>query len=80
MGKPAQVSVYPNPSPNGAVTLAFTTNTPKSIMVYDISGRVIKMASEVTTDYYNLAGLQGGIYILKVINNGPARPLQAGSL
>jgi len=66
----SQVSVYPNPSPNGAVTLVFPSFAPKSIMVYDISGRAVRTVSGVTTNQYTLSGLQGGIYILKVINNG----------
>jgi hypothetical protein len=65
----ATLSVYPNPSPSGNVTVTFSNTTPKDIIVCDISGKIIKRVSEVVTSQYILSGLQGGIYILKVINN-----------
>lgn len=63
------LSVYPNPSQNGNITLAFGNTSPKDILVCDISGKIIRRISEVVTNQYALSGLQGGFYILKVINN-----------
>ena len=66
---PTLVSVYPNPSQDGNVTVAFANTEPKDIVVCDISGKIIRKAGEVVANRYTLSGLQGGIYILKVIDN-----------
>jgi hypothetical protein len=63
------LSVYPTPSQNGAVTLSFADTESKDILVSDISGRIVRKMRDVVTNRSFISGLQGGIYILKVIHN-----------
>jgi len=67
-------SAYPNPSPDGVVTLSFRNTDNRDILVIDICGKIIKHVSEVSANHYTLSGLRAGVYILKVINdtNGQA--------
>jgi len=67
--RPSLLSVYPNPSQDGTVTLSFANTSPKDILVSDASGRIIRTVQKVVSNYYTLSGLPGGMYILKVVDN-----------
>jgi hypothetical protein len=67
-GSATTVLVYPNPAVNGNTTIVFNNTDQKDLYVTDMSGRVIRTASNLTANTYQLNGLKSGLYILKVIN------------
>lgn len=61
------VLLYPNPSPDGNLTLSFGSTDRKDIQLTDGSGRIIKMQSGITASQYRLTGLKSGMYFLKIL-------------
>ena len=61
----ANVSVYPNPT-NGQLTVN-SNEAIESIVIYDLSGRIVEMQdlNAVTTANLNVAHLNSGIYFIK---------------
>jgi hypothetical protein len=63
------IAVYPNPS-TGIFNLALGTFSPESIIVYDLSGKVIHKEDNVTLSNFNyqlnLANASSGIYFIKI--------------
>ena len=61
----ANVSVYPNPT-SGQLTVN-SNETIQSIVIYDLSGRIVGMQdiNAETTAYLNVAHLNSGIYFIK---------------
>jgi len=68
------LSVYPNPSRDGNITLSFGNTDKKDIIVGDLSGKVLKMIRGISANNYAISGLPSGIFVLKVVNtaNGQA--------
>ena len=59
-------NVYPNPATN-SVTFSFPDNSPKTIIIFDITGK--KMESDLvknTSIILNTGGLAGGLYIYQI--------------
>lgn len=65
----AGLKVYPNPVSNGVLHVESDLNTEKTISLFDVLGKeVIKTTTSNTT--INIANLNSGIYIVKVIEGG----------
>lgn len=62
------ILIYPNPAVNGTTMAVFNNSDQKDIILTDMSGKVIKTASNLSTNNYQLTGLKSGMYILKVVN------------
>ncbi len=60
------VTLYPNPSPDGNVTVVFSNSDRKDIQLTDGNGRIIKMQAGISTNRYMLNGLRTGLYFLKI--------------
>lgn len=58
--------VYPNPSPNGNVSVVFNNSDKKSLLLTDSNGKTIQTKSNVNISQYNITGLKSGIYFLKI--------------
>ncbi|MDX2189453.1 MAG: T9SS type A sorting domain-containing protein, partial [Bacteroidota bacterium] len=58
----AVISVYPNPTENGEVTVVAPVGT--AIVIYDLSGSVVKSATAVDNKT-SISGLTPGFYIVK---------------
>lgn len=68
-GTGTKVVIYPNPAMNGNATIVFNNNDRKEIYISDMSGRIVKTASNLTTNSYQVTGLKSGMYIVKVVNS-----------
>ncbi|HSB94441.1 MAG TPA: T9SS type A sorting domain-containing protein [Flavitalea sp.] len=67
-GTGTTVLIYPNPSVNGNSTIVFNNSDQKDLYITDMSGRIIRTASNLSGNSYQLNGLKSGLYILKIIN------------
>lgn len=64
----SKISILPNPS-NGIFTV--TTEVPVSVLIYDITGKVVYTANELNNDaIINLTSYNKGIYLAKVTGEG----------
>ncbi|WP_430411541.1 T9SS type A sorting domain-containing protein [Kordia sp.] len=61
-------SMYPNPTNGNTVTIASASNSVKEVKVYSIIGK--QVINTKITNTLNVAGLQSGIYIIKITENG----------
>ncbi|MFT4758103.1 MAG: N-formylglutamate amidohydrolase [Paraglaciecola sp.] len=70
--RPQNLILYPNPSPNGKVTLQyFSTEEEVTISVYDITGKLIfhqilPFSSEENQSYFDFSFDNKGIYLIKI--------------
>ena len=70
-GKAAAVQLYPNPTPDGAITLDWNTapGAELEVVVTDVSGRIVLRANDVARDYntrtpLSIGNAAKGIYFL----------------
>ncbi len=64
----AGLSVYPNPVTNGTLFINSTSGVNKSIVIYDILGK--QVLKTVTANAVNVSNLNGGVYVLKITEDG----------
>ena len=65
----AGLKVYPNPVSNGVLHVESNLNTERTISLFDVLGKeVIKTTTSNTI--INIANLNSGIYIVKILENG----------
>ncbi len=64
----AKLLVYPNPSMDGKISVVFEDggNAARSVIVSDMSGRMIKQYRNVSTNNLSIEGLESGVYSIKV--------------
>ncbi|HEX8269971.1 MAG TPA: T9SS type A sorting domain-containing protein [Flavobacterium sp.] len=65
----AGLSVYPNPVVDGKLFITSSSNESKSVVVYDILGKQV-VNTIVTDQAVNVSNLKGGVYIVKITENG----------
>lgn len=65
-GAGSRVLVYPNPSDNGTVNVAFDSFNQKDIQLTDINGKVQRKWTGYTSAQLQLKQLRSGIYLLNV--------------
>lgn len=63
-----KVVVYPNPTTNGKVNLAFETANEKDIVVSDMAGRVVKKYSNVRSNNLVIENLNEGFYTIQILD------------
>jgi hypothetical protein len=65
------IAIYPNPS-EGIFNIAMGTINPKTILVYDIVGKIVYSKSEFETNQSNVAfdisDVSAGVYFVKIIS------------
>ncbi|RXR24617.1 T9SS type A sorting domain-containing protein [Flavobacterium stagni] len=64
----AGLAVYPNPVKNGVFYINTEANTTKSVRVYDMIGK--EVINTTTTDAVNVSGLNKGLYLVQITENG----------
>lgn len=63
------LKVYPNPVVNGNLYITSNSNESKEVAVFDVLGKQV-MKTTVTNQAVNVASLKGGIYIVKITEDG----------
>jgi hypothetical protein len=73
MGKtnPSEMTVFPNPSSNGAISIRFTDDNflPTQIYITDVAGKRVGFTIQTEGNLFNLSGinnLSAGIYFVQV--------------
>lgn len=61
-------SMYPNPASGSTVTISSASNNAKSVKVYSIIGK--QVINTTITNILDVSGLQSGIYIVQIAENG----------
>jgi hypothetical protein len=61
-------SMYPNPANGSTVTISSASNNAKSVKVYSIIGK--QVINTTITNTLDVSGLQSGIYIVQITENG----------
>jgi hypothetical protein len=61
--------VYPNPVSNGTLFVETSANSEKTIVIYDILGKQV-LNTTTTSIEVNVANLKGGLYIVKITEEG----------
>ncbi|PZO34540.1 MAG: hypothetical protein DCE86_01930 [Flavobacteriaceae bacterium] len=64
----AGLKVYPNPVMNGKLFIASDANIEKTVAIYDVLGK--QVVNTTTTDLVNVSNLKGGVYIIKITEEG----------
>ena len=62
------LKVYPNPVTNGTLFIDTTSDAPKAVVIYDILGK--QVVSTITQNAVNVSNLKGGVYIVKITEEG----------
>lgn len=63
-------AMYPNPANRSSfITITSTKNMHKDILVYDVFGKEI-LKKQITNNLLDVASLQAGVYIMKVVEDG----------
>jgi hypothetical protein len=62
------LKVYPNPVSNGTFYIDTNANSTKEVIVYDVLGKQVVKTS--TTNAVNVSNLKGGVYIVKITEEG----------
>ena len=60
--------VYPNPSPNGQVTVGFGNVSEKDITVVNLQGKLVKIWNSFKSDNLVISGLKPGMYMLQIFD------------
>ena len=62
------LKVYPNPVTNGTFYINTSADSTKDVVVYDVLGKQVVKTS--TTSAVNVSNLKGGVYIVKITEEG----------
>lgn len=62
------LKVYPNPVTNGTFYINTNADSAKDVVVYDVLGKQVIKTS--TTNAVNVSNLKGGVYIVKITEDG----------
>jgi hypothetical protein len=64
-----KVTIYPNPSKDGSVNIVFDdVNSNRSVIISDISGRIVKQWKNVTSSSLHTDKLMPGMYHIRIRN------------
>ncbi|WP_052752736.1 T9SS type A sorting domain-containing protein [Kordia zhangzhouensis] len=61
-------SIYPNPATGNTITITSASNNTKDVEVYSIIGK--KVINTTITNTLDVTGLQSGVYVVKITENG----------
>ena len=62
------LKIYPNPVTNGTFYINTSSDSKKDVVVYDVLGKQVVKTS--TTNAVNVSNLKGGVYIVKITEDG----------
>jgi hypothetical protein len=62
------LKVYPNPVVDGRLYINTASNASKAVAIYDVLGK--QVISTATQNTVNVSNLNGGVYIVKIIEEG----------
>lgn len=62
------LKVYPNPVTNGTFYINTNTDSTKEVVVYDVLGK--QVVKTTTNNAVNVSNLKGGVYIVKITEEG----------
>ena len=62
------LKIYPNPVTNGTFYINTSSDSKKDVVVYDVLGKQVIKTS--TTNAVNVSNLKGGVYIVKITEEG----------
>ena len=62
------LKVYPNPVTNGTLFIDTTSDATKAVAIYDVLGK--QVVSTTTQNAVNVSNLKGGVYIVKITEEG----------
>ena len=62
-------SMYPNPTNNGFVTITSGNSESVSVTIFDVLGKQVFTAQELTNNTLNVSSLNSGIYLVKITQN-----------
>lgn len=65
----AGLKVYPNPVTNGNLFITSNSDEAKQVVIFDVLGKQVAKAT-VTNQPVNVAALSGGVYMIKITENG----------
>ena len=69
-GQKGQTIIYPNPSSTGSVNVVFDmTNTTRDVLLYDMTGRLLRQWKNLSGNTLRIDNLRTGIYNLKITDN-----------
>lgn len=63
------LKVYPNPVSNGTLFITSDSNSEKSIVIFDVLGKQV-LNTKTATSSVNVSGLNAGIYLVKITEEG----------
>ena len=63
-------SIYPNPVSNGEFSINSLSNSDRNVQIYDMLGKQVYAKNVLASERVNVANLNTGIYILKVLEEG----------
>ncbi len=63
------LSLYPNPVVNGNLYITTSNNNTKTVVIYDVLGKVV-LKTVVNEQPVNVSSLNGGVYVVKVTEDG----------
>ena len=61
-------NIYPNPANGSTVTISSASNNAKDVKVYSIIGK--QVIDTTITNTLDVSGLQSGIYVVQITENG----------
>lgn len=64
----AGLKVYPNPVTNGKLFISTASNGEKKVAIYDVLGK--QVVNTTATESVNVSNLKGGVYIVKITEEG----------
>lgn len=64
----AGLKVYPNPVTNGKLFISTDSNSEKSVVIFDVLGK--QVVKTTATESVNVSNLKGGVYIVKITEEG----------
>ncbi|WP_343623198.1 lamin tail domain-containing protein [Flavobacterium lindanitolerans] len=64
----AGLKVYPNPVTNGKLFITTDSNIEKTVAIYDVLGK--QVVNTKATDFVSVSNLKGGVYIVKITEEG----------
>lgn len=65
----AGLKLYPNPVVNGKLYISSDLNSEKAVAIYDVLGKQVLQA-RIENETVNVSGLNSGVYIVKIIEQG----------
>jgi hypothetical protein len=63
-----KITMFPNPTINGAVNLVFENNSKRNIIISDMVGRVVKQLNDVSNNSITIENLQSGFYNIQIVD------------